>query len=209
MAPTPWGAAPEPERDAGLWDQATSSRGGRWAVGLAIAAVCVLLAGSGVLLAASARADRAGGSTSAAPAAPATPGANGKANGNGKSNAGGKAKATPDPTDTDGSADNGAGDLNALPGRLGGVAHGEITRPLASGGTQTLLVQNGTVSAASDTSVTVMSSDGYAETYAVSAATTVRGPAKAAGLAVGTAVSVVAAKDGKQALLLATKGKPS
>ena len=42
------------------------------------------------------------------------------------------------------------------------------------------------------------STDGFTETYAVAATTTVRGPAKAAGLAVGTQVTVVATKDGKQ-----------
>jgi hypothetical protein len=63
--------------------------------------------------------------------------------------------------------------------------------------------------AASDTEVTVKSTDGFTETYAVSATTTVRGPAKAAGLATGTQVTVVAAKDGKRALLVASKGAPS
>jgi hypothetical protein len=199
MAPTPWRAAPGVPRGAGLWDQATSTRGGRWAVGVAITAVCALLAGSGVLLATSARADRV---AVASPAAPSTPGANGR----GKPN---PAKPSPDPSDRDAAGDTGPGNLNALVGRLGGLAHGEVTRPLPSGGTQTLLVQTGTVTASTDTSVTVTSSDGFAETYARSDTTTVRGPAKAAGLTPGTAVTVVAAKDGKQALLLATKGKPA
>jgi hypothetical protein len=206
MAPTPWRGARGVRRDAGLWDQATSTRGGRWAVGVAITAVCAILAGSGLLLAASARADRGVGVgvavAVASPAASSTPGANGRPKAN-------PAKPSPDPSDRDGAGDTGAGNLNALAGRLGGLAHGEVTRPLPSGGTQALLVQTGTVTASTDTSVTVTSGDGFAETYAVSDTTTVRGPAKAAGLSAGTAVTVVAAKDGKQALLLATKGKPS
>ncbi len=195
---------PTPSGDT-MWDQATSTRGGRWAVGVAIAAVSALLAVSGVMLAAAARADRAEVSATAlsGPATGTTPGQNGRGNTNGK------VKPAPDPSAKDRSPDAGAGDLNALPGRLGGVAHGEVTRPTAAGGTETLLVQSGTVTASSDTSVTVTSSDGYAETYAVSASTTLRGPAKAAGLAAGTAVTVVATKEGKTALLLATKGKPS
>ena len=77
------------------------------------------------------------------------------------------------------------------------------------GGTETLLVQTSTVTASSDTEVTVTSTDGFTATYAVSDTTMVRGPAKAAGLAVGTQVTVVAAKDGTRALLIASKGKPS
>jgi hypothetical protein len=203
MAPTPWrGGAPGVRRDAGLWDQATSTRGGRWAVGVAMTAVCLLLAGSGVLLAASARADRGDGGVAVSPAAASTPGGNARPKPN-------PAKPSPDPSDRDAAGDTGAGNLNALVGRLGGLAHGEVTRPLPAGGTQALLVQTGTVTTATDTSVTVTSSDGFAETYVLSDTTTVRGPAKAAGLTAGTTVTVVAAKDGKQALLLATKGKPA
>ena len=115
----------------------------------------------------------------------------GRANGNGQANG------------------QGNGDLNSIPGRLGGTLHGEVTRPSAAGGTETLLVQTGEVTASSDTSLTVKSTDGFTETYAVAATTTVRGPAKAAGLAAGTRVTVVATKDGKTALLVASKGGPS
>ena len=65
------------------------------------------------------------------------------------------------------------------------------------------------MTASSDTEVTVKSSDGFTATYAVSAMTTVRGPAKVAGLGVGTEVTVVAAKDGTRALVIASKSKPS
>lgn len=179
-----------------LWDQAVSTRGGRWAVGVAVAAICLLIAGCGIALAGSARADRAAAGAAAESRTStdlgSSQGSTQATNGNGKAKDRSEA----------------SGDLNALPGKLGNVTHGEVTRPTAAG-TETLLVQNGTVTASSDTSVTIRSVDGFAETYAVSATTKVRGPAKAAGLAVGTAVSVVAAKDGKAALLLATRGKPS
>jgi hypothetical protein len=103
----------------------------------------------------------------------------------------------------------GNGDLSSIPGRLGGTLHGEVTRPTPTGGTETLLVQTGSGTAAGDTEVTVKSTDGFTETYAVSATTTVRGPAKAAGFTVGSQVTVVATKDGKRALLVASKGGPS
>ena len=103
----------------------------------------------------------------------------------------------------------GNGDLSSIPGRLGITRHGEVTRPTATGGTETLLVQTGSVTAAGDTEVTVKSTDGFTETYAVSATTTVRGPCKSAGLTVGSQVTVLATKDGKRALLVASKGGPS
>ena len=180
-------------RPPSLWDQATSTRGGRWAVAVAIVAICLLVATAAAALASSARQDRAALTNASveadgqAKAKDKSNGNNGKGQGNGQAN----------------------GDLNSIPGRLGGTLHGEVTRPTAAGGTETLLVQTGEVTASSDTSLTVKSTDGFTETYAVAATTTVRGPAKAAGLAAGTRVTVVATKDGKTALLVASKGGPS
>jgi len=175
-----------------LWEQATSTRGGRVAVVVAIVALCLLVGTAAVALAASAREDRAGpASASTDQGSPAN-----------------KDK-DKDKTDKTDKGSQGNGDLSSIPGRLGGTLHGEVTRPTAAGGTETLLVQSGAVTVSSATEVTVKSSDGFTETYAVSDTTTVRGPAKAAGLAVGTQVTVVAAKDGKRALLVASKGKPS
>ncbi len=187
----------ETPRPPSLWDQATSTRGGRWAVAVAIVAICLLVATAAVALASSARQDRAAltnASVDADAQAKAKDKAKDKTNGN---NGNGQANGQ------------GNGDLNSIPGRLGGTLHGEVTRPSAAGGTETLLVQTGEVTVSSDTSVTVKSTDGFTETYAVAATTTVRGPAKAAGLAVGTRVTVVATKDGKTALLVASKGGPS
>jgi len=184
-------------RPPSVWEQATSTRGGRWAVAVAIVAICLLVATAAAALASSARQDRAaltnasvdadGQAKAKAKDKTKDNGNNGKGQGNGQAN----------------------GDLNSIPGRLGGALHGEVTRPTATGGTETLLVQTGSVTAAGDTEVTVRSTDGFTETYAVSATTTVRGPSKSAGLTVGTQVTVVAAKDGKRALLVASKGGPS
>jgi hypothetical protein len=178
------------------WDQATSTRGGRIAVAVAILALCLLVATAAVALAASAREDRVGTTSASSERGPS------QAQGQTKD----KSK---DRTDQGHPGNQGNGDLSSIPGKLHGTLHGEVTRPTAVGGTQTLLVQTGSVTAASATEVTVTSSDGFVETYAVSSGTTVRGPAKAAGLEPGTQVTVVAAKDGKRALLVASKGKPS
>lgn len=177
-------------RRSSVSKEATSSRGGRWAVTIALVAVCLLVAIAAVALAASARQDRA------RLAAATDPLTQGQGNNNKDK---GSAKST----------GLGNGDVNSIPGRLGGTLHGEVTRPTAAGGTETLLVQTGTVTVSSETEVTVKSSDGFTATYGVSATTTVRGPANAAGLAVGRQVTVVAAKDGTRALLIASKGKPS
>jgi hypothetical protein len=191
-------------RRPSLWEQATSTRGGRIAVVVAIVALCLLVGTAAVALAASARQDRLGTTS-------ATTDQNGQASKD--KNDKDKDKSTNgNPGNGQGKGQGngqGNGDLNSIPGRLGGTLHGEVTRPTATGGTETLLVQSGSVTASSATEVTVKSSDGFAETYAVSDTTTVRGPAKAAGLAVGTEVTVVATKDGKRALLVASKGKPS
>jgi hypothetical protein len=58
------------------------------------------------------------------------------------------------------------------PGLLGAL-HGELVVPKQGGGYQTVLVQRGTVTAVSSTSITVKSQDGFATTYAVTSATVV------------------------------------
>jgi len=91
-----------------------------------------------------------------------------------------------------------------------GVAIGAVvTRAAATGVPEVILVQLGAVTAATDTSVAVRSDDGYVDSYVVSTTTTLRGPARAAGLAVGTRVTVVAQKEGRAALLVATAGRSS
>ena len=58
--------------------------------------------------------------------------------------------------------------------------HGQLTVPKSGGGYQTLDVREGTVTAASATSITVKSSDGSTATYAVTSKTLV--DAQAAGI---------------------------
>jgi hypothetical protein len=65
-------------------------------------------------------------------------------------------------------------------GGLGGAIHGQVTVPKSGGGYQTVDVQRGTVTAVSQTSITVKSADGFSATYAVASSTEVN--AQAAGI---------------------------
>ena len=64
---------------------------------------------------------------------------------------------------------------NGLLGQLGRVQHGELTVTGSDGKAVVMTVQRGTVTAASASSVTVRSDDGYTQTYAVNSSTRVRG----------------------------------
>ena len=78
------------------------------------------------------------------------------------------------------------------PGALRHVLHGRLTVRTATG-TATVDLQRGTITAASATSLSVRSSDGFTATYAVDASTTVRRdrrPVPATSLAVGDVVFV-------------------
>lgn len=86
---------------------------------------------------------------------------------------------------TDGRADRGARILRH-------VLHGQLTLRTTTG-TRTVDVQRGKVSAASPTSVTVVSTDGFTATYTISSSTTVRRDRRtvpAASIAVGDRVAV-------------------
>jgi hypothetical protein len=89
----------------------------------------------------------------------------------------------------------GAGGL----GGLGALLHGEFTTTVT--GTPTVMVfQTGQVTAyTAGKSLTVKSSDGFQASYVLDASTTTRG---AAGLASGSQVRVVAAKEGMKAVLV-------
>lgn len=67
----------------------------------------------------------------------------------------------------------------------GRMLHGEVVVGTDGGGTETLLVQRGTVTATADGTVTVRSTDGFTTTWKVTSATTVLagrpGPDRAAG----------------------------
>ena len=84
---------------------------------------------------------------------------------------------------------NGAG---RAAGMLRGVLHGELTVK-ADSGTKVVDLQRGKLTAASATSITVASTDGFTATYAVSSSTTVhkaRQAVHASSLAVGDEVLV-------------------
>ena len=88
-----------------------------------------------------------------------------------------------------------------LPGFGAGekMLHGEVVVAKPGGGTETLLVQYGTISAKSTGSVTVRSSDGFTQVWSLGSGTTYRtGPrsGSAADLAVGDTVGVVGTKAG-------------
>jgi hypothetical protein len=94
----------------------------------------------------------------------------------------------------------GLGGFGFFGGGLGGAIHGQATVPKSGGGYQTIDVQRGTVSAGSDSSITVKCADGFSATYVVSSSTEVN--AQAAGIGtvkVGDTVAVTATVSGKTA----------
>jgi hypothetical protein len=90
-----------------------------------------------------------------------------------------------------------------LLGRLGSVQHGEVTVTGSDGKPVTLTVQRGVVTAASATSVSVRSDDGFSQTYAVNTATRVTG-GTAASLEKDDGVMVLARKADRVALQVRT-----
>lgn len=77
--------------------------------------------------------------------------------------------------------------------------HGEAVVKSKDGTTKTVVVQRGTVTAVTDKSITVKSSDGYTLTWSLSDQLRViehRGTLKASDLAAGTEVGVAGAKEG-------------
>jgi hypothetical protein len=87
---------------------------------------------------------------------------------------------------------------------LGMVQHGDFTVQSANGTPTAMTLQRGTVTAASGTSVTVKSSDGFTATYAVDSST--RG--RATNLAKGDTVLVIAQKAGAKAVLIRAVAAP-
>lgn len=93
---------------------------------------------------------------------------------------------------------------DGMRGGMRGALHGELTVPQADGtGTEVILVQRGTVTAVSSTSLSVRSTDGFTSTYAVSSTTRVRaaGGTTISGVKVGSTVHVVSTK-AKAALMV-------
>ncbi len=88
-----------------------------------------------------------------------------------------------------------------------GALHGELTVPQTDGtGTQVVLVQSGTVTAVSKTSLSVKSTDGFTATYAITSTTRVRtaGDAGITGVKSGATVWVVSSSS-RSALMVADR----
>lgn len=92
----------------------------------------------------------------------------------------------------------GLGSLLGAGAGLGAVQHGDFTVQGPSGTPVAMTLQRGTVTAASGTSVTVKSTDGFIATYAVDSST--RG--RTTNLAKGDTVLVIAQKAGAKAVLI-------
>jgi hypothetical protein len=99
----------------------------------------------------------------------------------------------------------GLGGLGGLGNLLGGTSlHGQVTAN-AAGSVQTLLFQRGEVTALSETSVTLKSSDGFTGTYGLNASTKDRG----ASLAKGEQAFVVARASDKVAITTLPMSAPA
>jgi hypothetical protein len=89
------------------------------------------------------------------------------------------------------------GVLCRRPGGLAHVLHGSFVVPKASGGTVTVDIQNGKVTSVSQSSITLKSSDGFTQTYAVTGSTTVEAQRNGIGsVKVGDQVWVTATASG-------------
>jgi hypothetical protein len=164
--PTP-SPAPESSPTTNRWHQVTATSGGRWALALSAAAVALLLVlGIGVtsflVLRNHDRVNLLGSRQATRPLGPG----NGFGSGQGpRANGGRNGRNLPG---LPGSRVQG---LRGLENLLGGTAlHGDVTTN-AGGSVQALVFQRGEVTAVSNTSVTLKSSDGFAATYGLNATT--------------------------------------
>ena len=92
-----------------------------------------------------------------------------------------------------------------------GALHGELTVPQAAGtGTQVVLVQRGTVTAVSKTSLSVKSTDGFTATYAITSSTRVRakGGTGITGVKSGATVWVVSSSSHSALMVTDRAGGP-
>jgi hypothetical protein len=176
--PSPAAAIPPGEPKRNLWRRATSTRRGIWAVGLGAGALATLmvlgigLAGLAVLRNHD-RVNLVGNRQD---------GFFRRDDGRGNGRAPGaddrfqrRVPARP------GIPDGRGGGPGLLGGLLNGTAlHGEVTAS-ANGSVQALVFQRGEITAVSATSITLKSSDGFAGTYGLTPATTLRGAAAVKG----------------------------
>ena len=163
--------ADQPPR-TNLWHQTTSTRGGRWSIGIAAAALAALMVlGIGVAGLLVLRnhdrfammGQRGNGFSRDL---------DGRGNGQGRGPGGNNGYQAPQPgmpgaPDMRGGRPQGLGGLGGL---QGGALHGTVTATVG-GSVQALVFQRGAVTAVSDTSITLKSSDGFTGTYGRTTAT--------------------------------------
>ena len=144
-----------------LWHQATSTRGGRWAIAVAAGALaCLMLLGIGLAgLAVLRNHDRFNMMGQRQ---------DGYSRDQGDKSGQGNGRGMPGAPGMRGGRTQGLGGFGGL---LGGTAlHGTVTAT-ANGSVQALVLQRGEVTAVSATSITLKSSDGFVGTYGRTAAT--------------------------------------
>ncbi|WP_430297054.1 hypothetical protein [Sinomonas sp. B1-1] len=207
-----WGApAPQQGQPAAGWGAAPPQGPGRRGMsrtqkGAAAAGIAVVLAaGAGAAVYA------ATGSTSGAGTAQ---GGVGQPGANGQPGTGGQSRFGQDGGAQDGVAPDGFGPAGMGAGTMGQVLHGEYV-VLRDSQNVTMVMQTGTITAVSSGSVTVKSTDGFQQTYALTAQTeylsrtagrSQRGSqsgsssGSSSSLAIGQTVSITALKDGLSAL---------
>jgi hypothetical protein len=185
--PPVWGDAPRPN----AWQRTTSTSGGRWglaiaAVGLASLMIFVAAIAGVAILRHHDRVGFLGQRQEALSRGQDGPGDNrGLGRGNGFGNGQGpgangprNGQRQPGMPGMPGGRAQGLGGLGNL---LGGTAlHGEVTATI-NGSVQPLLFQRGEVTAVSDTSISLKSSDGFVGTYGRTGATVSRGVAPVKG----------------------------
>lgn len=176
-----------PPRRPGLWRQATSTTGGRVATGIAITLAALMLLGVlAVGVFAISRAAHLWGDRGERVSQ-----RDGWGPGNRPDDEGGRMGPGMGPGNDLG--DGGRMGGNGALGRLGGVQHGEFTVTGSDGKAVVMTLQRGVVTAASATSASVRSDDGFSQTYVVNSGTRVAG-GSAAPLRKDDRVVVVARK---------------
>lgn len=198
------GEAPKPD----IWHRTTSTHGGRWGLAVgAVALVCLLFLGMGMaglaglaVLRHQDRVDLVGHRQDGYSLRHGGPGNGGAPWANGKQDKQDRKewREQPGMPGMQGGRAQGLGGLGNL---LGGTAlHGEVTVS-ANGSVQALVFQRGEVTAVSDTSITVKSSDGFVGTYGRTATTVSRGAAPVKG---GQAIILARASDKVAITIMAT-----
>jgi len=167
-------ATPPDASRTNVWHQATSTRGRRWAIGIAAGAlVCLMLLGIGVAgLVVLRNHDRFNMMGQRQDRFSRDQGDQfGQGNGRGQGGKDGYHPLQPGMPGGPGMRGDRAQGLGGLGGLLGGTAlHGNVTATV-NGSAQALVFQRGQVTAVSATSITLKSSDGFVGTYSRTAAT--------------------------------------